>query len=136
MSAADKLAQVLAEHQSFTHAVERNVWVTRCECYEELPTPGIEYAYDALAAHQAAVVLAHLTAEGWAQGEAAPPEIRYATLTDGKTELDEVVARNAYVHLEAMADNAWWLSVESGGQMVHVNFGTKRAKITGIAEAV
>ena len=64
------------------------------------------------------------------------PEIRYATLNDGTVELDEVVARNANVHLEVMADNAWWLSIESGGQVVHVNFGTKRAKITGFAEVV
>lgn len=80
---ADKLAQVLGKHQSFTHAVERNVWVTRCECYEELPTPGIEYAYDALAAHQAAVVLAHLTAE--AEAEAA--EIRARVREDARRSL-------------------------------------------------
>ena len=66
--------------------------------------------------------------------DAKAPEIRYATLTNGETELDEVVATNAYVHLEAMDTNHWWLLVESGGQSVHVNFYTKRAKITGHAE--
>jgi len=66
--------------------------------------------------------------------DAKAPEIRYATLTSGETELDEVVATNATVHLEAMDDNHWWLLVESGGETVHVNFYTKRAKISGHAE--
>lgn len=50
MSAAAKLAQVLAEHG--------------CD-YEDCASCG---PVDDLAQHQAAVVLAHLTAEGWAQG--------------------------------------------------------------------
>lgn len=47
---SEKLAQVLAEH---------------CCTYESCGRCG---PVDDLAAHQAAVVLAHLTAEGWAQG--------------------------------------------------------------------
>ena len=66
---------------------------------------------------------------------AEPPIVRHVDLTTGETdELDEVVARNAYVHLEAMADNHWWLLVTAGGKSVHVNFYTKRAKISGHAE--
>ena len=134
MSAADKLAQVLTEHRiCWNKAFGQYECTSDDASYESHEHCDAEAEH---ASHAAAAVLAHLTAEGWAQGEAAPPEIRYTTLTDGKTELDEVVARNASVHLEAMADNAWWLSVESGGQMVHVNFGTKRAKITGTAEEV
>lgn len=62
------------------------------------------------------------------------PEVRYATLTSGEVELDEVVARNASVHLECMADNHWWMAITSGGKTVHVNLGTKRAKISATAE--
>lgn len=62
------------------------------------------------------------------------PEVRYATLVNGETELDEVVARGASVHLEAMEDNHWWLAIEAGGQRWVVNLYTKRAKITAVAE--
>lgn len=66
--------------------------------------------------------------------EQRAPEVRYVELDNGETELDEVVATNASVHLEAMDDNHWWLSVTAGGETVHVNFYTKRAKISGHAE--
>ena len=67
--------------------------------------------------------------------EGAAPEVRYVDLTTGEKDvLDEVVARNAYVHLEAMDDNHWWMIITSGGQSVHVNLYTKRAKITAHAE--
>ncbi|XAZ30648.1 hypothetical protein AAHB34_16005 [Paenarthrobacter ureafaciens] len=62
------------------------------------------------------------------------PIVRNAELIDGATVLDEVVAFEATVHLECMADNHWWLLVESGGVRVDVNLGTKRAKINAIAE--
>ena len=54
-----------------------------------------------------------------------PPEIR---LNDDKT-LDEIVAENAFVHLEQMGDNCWWMTVECGGQSVRVWFSA-RGKIT------
>lgn len=83
------------------------------------------------AAHQAAV----LAAAGYGKlEEAKGPEVRYATLTNGETELDEIVARNAYVHLEAMDSNHWWLAIESGGTRYAVNLYTKRAKIIAHAE--
>lgn len=63
-----------------------------------------------------------------------PPIVRHVELTSGETVLDEVVASDAMVHLECMADNHWWLLVESGGVRVDVNLGTKRAKINAIAE--
>ena len=80
MSAADKLAQVLAEHGEMLqfHAGNgstepREAWA-ECNCGEHLwdwqeyynETP--DEPEDAFRAHQSAVVLAHLTAEGWAQG--------------------------------------------------------------------
>jgi hypothetical protein len=74
----DDLAARLGGHQGFTHAVERNLWVTRCECYEELPVSGLEYAYDALAAHQADVALVWFqehTTEEWGvlyEGDSEP----------------------------------------------------------------
>jgi hypothetical protein len=72
--------------------------------------------------------------DAWLAGQGEPPEIRHVTLDNGETVLDEVMACNASVHLEAMADNAWWLGIESGGQLVHVNLTTRRAKINGTVE--
>lgn len=42
--------------------------------------------------------------------------------------LDEVVAQNVFVHLEQMADNAWWMSVSTpdNAHLVHVNFYSER----------
>jgi hypothetical protein len=62
------------------------------------------------------------------------PEVRYVDLITGENVLDEVVAQNASVHLEAMDDNHWWLGITAGGTTVHVNLYTKRAKIIAHAE--
>ena len=80
MSAADKLAQVLAEHGEMLqfHAgngsIEpREAWA-ECNCgehlwdWQEYYNEAPDEPEDAFRAHQSAVVLAHLTAEGWAQG--------------------------------------------------------------------
>ncbi|HEX7152203.1 MAG TPA: hypothetical protein VF618_12015 [Thermoanaerobaculia bacterium] len=42
--------------------------------------------------------------------------------------LDEVVAHNVFVHLEQMADNAWWMGVSTpdNAHLVHVNFYSER----------
>ena len=42
--------------------------------------------------------------------------------------LDEVVAQNVFVHLEQMADNAWWMGVSTpdDAHLVHVNFYSER----------
>ena len=42
--------------------------------------------------------------------------------------LDEVVAQNVFVHLEQMADNAWWMGVSTpdNAHLVHVNFYSQR----------
>jgi hypothetical protein len=45
------------------------------------------------------------------------PTIR--TNDDGT--LDEIVAGNAHVHLEQMADGHWWLLIRCGGQDMHVD---------------
>ena len=113
------MADVLREHWLFS-----DIWPPRC-----FTCGDIQERSDA--EHKATA----LSAAGFGPVEkAAAPEVRHVTLENGDAELDEVVARNATVHLEAMADNHWWLLVESGGQSVHVNFYTKRAKIRGHAE--
>ena len=56
------------------------------------------------------------------------PEVRLNA--DGT--LDEVVAFGAYVHLEQMSAGDWWLGIESGGHLIHVNLGTKRGAIGAI----
>jgi hypothetical protein len=73
MTDADKLAQVIAEHDIYS--MPRNLGQYRsayaCACGQEVITDvhrGINRPA-AFAAHVAAVLLAHLTAEGWAQGE-------------------------------------------------------------------
>ena len=69
MSAADKLAQVIAEHSRTAWNRDDDDKVTGIVCagcqhvYEEWPPNR-----STVCAHVAAVVLAHLTAEGWAQG--------------------------------------------------------------------
>ena len=57
MTDTDKLAQVLAEHNEIRYWADNKL----CGCGECINGIDIE-------THQAAVVLAHLTAEGWAQG--------------------------------------------------------------------
>ena len=34
--------------------------------------------------------------------------------------LDEVVAGNAWFHLEQLNDNLWWMAITKGGETVHV----------------
>jgi hypothetical protein len=88
------------------------------------------------AAHWPEAAEIALTAAGFGPVKAAAaPEIRYVDLTTGeKNVLDEVVAFNATVHLEAMDSNHWWMAITSGGETVHVNLYTKRAKIIAHAE--
>jgi hypothetical protein len=47
--------------------------------------------------------------------------------------LDEVVCSQAFVHLEQMSDNHWWMVVERDGKQVTVNFSS-RSKITARVE--
>ena len=70
MSAADKLAQVLAEHDCYRWQVDLDgpADAIVCDCGTVIPEQDAGYAESWYRAHVAAVVLAHLTAEGWAQG--------------------------------------------------------------------
>lgn len=125
------MAEVLAAHRISPDFI--------CECgadfFPEDRMPELDSDPDAFIAAHESHRAAALTAAGFGPvREAKAPELRYVELTDGETELDEVVAQNAYVHLEAMSENHWWLLVTSGDQSVHVNFYTKRAKISGHAE--
>ncbi len=61
--------------------------------------------------------------------EVQPPEVRRND--DGS--LDEVVAHNAFVHLEQMDDDQWWLGVTVGLSTVHVNLSSKK-RIRAIVE--
>ena len=98
MSAADKLAQVLAEHDIYS--MPRNLGQYRsayaCACGQDVITDvhrGINRPA-AFADHLAAVVLSHLTAEGWAQGReewgSAEPD-------------DEIFPARSYYHAEGDA---------------------------------
>jgi hypothetical protein len=131
MTRAEGIAKLLGEHGQFAYNPKVAAYVCDCGLMFFIPAEDAE-GDDSLmwkfAKHQAAVV------DAWLAGQGEPPEIRHVTLDNGETVLDEVVARDASVHLEAMADNAWWLGIESGGQLVHVNLTTKRAKIDGTAE--
>lgn len=39
--------------------------------------------------------------------------------------LDEIIAFNAYVHLEQMDDSVWWMAIEQDGKTIHVHFWSK-----------
>ncbi len=56
-------------------------------------------------------------------------EVRYATLDDGTSEFDEIVATNAYVHLEKMDKSQFALIVEAGGERGCWFIGAKRAPV-------
>lgn len=133
------MAEVLAEHSLLSHGRTGTYacsdpdcgWQFRYRSRMDDLRRGVDVVALEFAAHQADA----LTAAGFGPVKAAEaPEVRYVDTTTEKGVLDEVVARDAYVHLEAMADNHWWLLVISGGKSVHVNFYTKRAKISGHAE--
>jgi hypothetical protein len=133
-SMAEGIAEVLRAHKpsrwrSFTNENE----ILRC-CGKDFGNAtrkpsrdDSEKAWAEFAAHQAEV----LAANGYGKlPEQKVPEVRYATLINGETELDEVVASNAYVHLEVMDDNHWWMKISAADTEVDVNLYTKRAKIT------
>ena len=90
--AADKLAQVLAEHYEWHYAAGSECKRIACYgCAEEVEIPDLTNLTDddadaaatrTFRAHVAAVVLAHLTAEGWAQGEALARAVANATVHD------------------------------------------------------
>ena len=65
MNDADKLAQVLAEHEGYSYS--REAYTAYCDCGDTINV-GLMASEDLHREHLAAVVLAHLTAEGWAQG--------------------------------------------------------------------
>jgi hypothetical protein len=50
-------------------------------------------------------------------------------LLDGRPALDEIVARGAFVHLEQMAHDHWWLGLEAGGKHFHLNFGVQDGRL-------
>ncbi len=50
-------------------------------------------------------------------------------LEDGRPALDEVLARGASIHLEQMAHDAWWMSIEAGGKYFHLNFGVSDGEL-------
>jgi hypothetical protein len=50
-------------------------------------------------------------------------------LADGRPALDEIVARGAFVHLEQMAHDHWWMGLEAGGKYFHLNFGVQGGRL-------
>jgi len=42
-------------------------------------------------------------------------------LPDGRAALDEIVARGAYLHLEQMTHEHWWMGISAGGKYFHLN---------------
>lgn len=75
-----------------------------------------------------------MTKKRWADHDGRY-EVRYATLDNGAEVLDEVVAKAASVHLEAMSESCWLLILEwADGTRLDVTLHTKRAHIHGRAE--
>ena len=50
-------------------------------------------------------------------------------LPDGRPALDEVVARDAVVHLEQIAHDYWWMGLDAGGKYFHLNFGVQGGRL-------
>ena len=50
-------------------------------------------------------------------------------LPDGRPALDEIVASCAFVHLEQMAHDHWWMGLEAGGKYFHLNFGVQDGRL-------
>ena len=50
-------------------------------------------------------------------------------LPDGRPALDEIVAEGAFVHLEQMCHDHWWMGIRSGGKYFHLNFGVKDGRL-------
>lgn len=55
-------------------------------------------------------------------------EVRHATLADGRLEFDEVVARDACVHLEKMNESCFCLIVETRRELACFNIFTKNGR--------
>ena len=111
MSAADKLAQVLAEHNEIRYWADNKL----CGCGECINGIDIE-------THQAAAVLAHLTAEGWAQGREEwgyrLAEVHSTICRSTSRERAEEVARlnpalDPHIFVRRVTD---WEPVETGDQ--------------------
>ena len=57
-------------------------------------------------------------------------EIRtQGTLPDGRPALDEIVAAGAYVHLEQMDHDQWWMGIEAGGKLFHLWFTSEDGRL-------
>jgi len=57
-------------------------------------------------------------------------EIRFqGQLADGRPALDEIVADGAYVHLEQMSHDHWWIGIEAAGRYLHLNFGVRDGRL-------
>jgi hypothetical protein len=56
-------------------------------------------------------------------------QVRHATLDDGRTEFDEIVASNCTVHLEKMDDGKFYLGVETATERVKFWIFAKRGRI-------
>jgi hypothetical protein len=50
-------------------------------------------------------------------------------LPDGRPALDEILARGAFVHLEQLAHDHWWMGLETGGKYFHLNFGVQGGRL-------
>jgi hypothetical protein len=51
-------------------------------------------------------------------------------LPDGRPALDEIVAHGAFVHLEQMSHDHWWIGIEAGGKYFHVNFNVTDGRLS------
>lgn len=62
-------------------------------------------------------------------------ELRYQPNRRGELTLDEVVARDATVHLEQMDDDSWWLGVDLlDGQRLMISLARRKRKVHATVE--
>jgi hypothetical protein len=65
----------------------------------------------------------------WEKGGSSLEIRTQGQLVDGRAALDEIVARGAFVHLEQMAYDHWWMGLEAGGMHFHLNFGVQDGRL-------
>lgn len=64
--------------------------------------------------------------------------LRHADFVEVRTNddgtLDEVIARDCYVHIEQLSASSWWIGLSKNGEHQHTVIYTDRARVAGMTE--
>jgi hypothetical protein len=65
----------------------------------------------------------------WQKGESSLEIRTQGELADGRPALDEVLAQGAFIHLEQMDHDRWWMGIEAGGKYFHLGFKMRKGRL-------